>query len=413
MGTVTKKIIYCDVPNIVVRASFMENKCTGVIPVPTNVVDSWEISNPASFQQMVACVDSGTAVITTDKDVAVYDPTIPWTNKKSLYLMNRDDFLRFIQTTKGECKKGMLDNISEYHYEVEASNSIYSAVADAIGAASTESGINTYNTAQDIQNNATQQEAWRPTPPAGDFMNPAMTELVNGRVDLTCEFMANPKSNALRTAQMLNKRCYPMFPSASDKFKIDADNRYPYKIAPAIYHNTPGYCTMHREIERQVDDYEIVPTTQGTINYNFYTLDCDKYEYYPDVLPDVIASESALQQDVNLSGRVKIVVTGLKNMFVEGEEQAKVDMLKRFYSSFLLCTKYFTITSISWSTGFVTALTPNFNQVLLMACVKKKDDRDGLCSFIPIKKNVGLAVAGLTRDEVNELKQIWVNNAEG
>ena len=46
-----------------------------------------------------------------------------------------------------------------------------------------------------------------------------------------------------------------------------------------------------------------------------------------------------------------------------------------------------------------------------MACIKHGDVRDGLLSFIPIKGTVGIAVAGLTVDDYNDLASLVVRYA--
>ena len=105
----------------------------------------------------------------------------------------------------------------------------------------------------------------------------------------------------------------------------------------------------------------------------------------------------------------KIVINGMKNMFNADDPEERIEILKKMYANFFLLTKYFTITHISWKTGFISALTPNYNQVLIYASIKNDDVRDGLFTFIPIKKNIGISVAGLDRDEIIDLENIWLN----
>lgn len=234
------------------------------------------------------------------------------------------------------------------------------------------------------------------------------------------EFMCTEESPVIITAMAFKQRFYIQPKSQISHFKVFMDKRYPSKYVPAIYEGKPGYAILiPKGTARTLYGGAIIPA-EVDVDYQFYELNKELFDYKPDALPETIFHESALKKYLKFTDRIKVNVDGLSNLLADtvinnGEEseeaKAKNAQLIQFFSRFLLNIDYFKITSISGETGWVTAYTPRGNQVLLMACIKHGDVRDGLLSFIPIKGTVGIAVAGLTVDDYNDLASLVVRYA--
>lgn len=400
----TRPYKLCTIPDMIVRATFHDQQCTGICLTACSVVDTWELSNPSNYQAMISYIDSGTAVMTTDAKYAIYNPNIPWQAGKSLILFDADK-INSINNYDGRKKKSGLNGL----FDITLEDDEYETLTGRKPNGSTSINNVIGNMAPGVDVGRVEDFMNKPEENGITSRNTKNAEIVKGRQDITCCFTAPTKSNTLITSQILGKDVVPTYEAASGKFNIDADTRFPSKILPIEYDGIIGYATLHNEICRQSEEFMQVPTKVGNINYHFYQLDSKAYSYYPDILPEVVSSERALQDMVNLTGKVKIVINGMKNMFNADDPEERIEILKKMYANFFLLTKYFTITHISWKTGFISALTPNYNQVLIYASIKNDDVRDGLFTFIPIKKNIGISVAGLDRDEIIDLENIWLN----
>lgn len=234
------------------------------------------------------------------------------------------------------------------------------------------------------------------------------------------DFMCAEDSPAIICGKAFHQKFYVEPKSKSQHLKLFMDKRYPVKYAPAMYEGKPGYAILvNKEDARVLYGGSLIPTEEE-VQYQFYELNTELFDYKPDVLPETIFHEGALKKYLKFTDKVKINVNGLSNLLAntvgdDGKENQEAEekntQLIQFFARFLLNVDFFTITSVSGDTGWVTAYTPRGTQVLLMACVRKGDTRDGLCSFIPIKGVVGIAVAGLTVDDFNDLAELVVRYA--
>lgn len=407
MRDAIKKYCICINPDIIVWAKFNDNRCTGVTAVTAATADKWEISNPNDFSAIMSSIDSGTAVLTSASKGAIFIPNSPWKNRHTLRLFDTRK-AGYINNFDSRLVEDSVAGI----YRIELTDDEYATLT---GVQPSESGVNIDSVIGSMtpgMNVGSVSDNFMNKPEFNNSQATTSKDIVKGHQDITCSFTAPIKSDALITASVFEKECIPMYDAAVNGFTLDAEKRFPSKVIPVAYGDTIGYATIHRDISRQSDEYLQVATKVGTINYHFYEMNNDAYDYYPDILPEVVASNTNLHGMVNLTGKVKIAINGMKNMFNAGDPEENVEMLKKMYANFFLITKFFTITHISWKTGFISALTPNFNQVLIYASVKKKDLRDGLFSFIPIKKQIGISVAGLSRDEIVELERIWLTESK-
>lgn len=407
MRDALRKYYICINPEVIVRAIFKDNQCKTIIAMPASTADKWEISNPSDYQAILSCIDSGTAVLTTREKGAIFLPDSPWKDGQTLRLFNisRAGYINNFDSRLSddpnipEVKVISLTDV-EYEALTQAPSVSPMDIDAAIG--NMTPGMNVGRVSDDFM-----------TKPGYDpSRNTTSKDIVKGHQDITCCYTAPPKSNAIISANILDRECLPMYDATVNKFTIDVDSRFPSKIIPVVYGEAVGYATLHKDISRQSDEYIQVPTAMGTANYHFYELDNYLYDYYPDILPEVVASNANLHEMVNLTGKVKIAINGMKNMFSADDPEENVEALKKLYENFFLITNFFTITHISWKTGFISALTPNYNQVLIYASIKKKDERDGLFTFIPIKKQIGISVAGLDRDEIIDLEQLWLSETK-
>ena len=112
----TRPYKLCTIPDMIVRATFHDQQCTGICLTACSVVDTWEISNPSNYQAMISYIDSGTAVMTTDAKYAIYNPNIPWQAGKSLILFDADK-INSINNYDGRKKKSGLNGLFDITLE--------------------------------------------------------------------------------------------------------------------------------------------------------------------------------------------------------------------------------------------------------------------------------------------------------
>lgn len=392
-----KRLLICRRPGSYVRVSFFDNKVSGVLCQPLHVVRDWEQSNPDSFNAAISCIDSQTACMIEENDnntVVCYDNSIAWTPGESLYTMSMSELQEILSKKNGSIQpaNNMMPGLEELTYEDFVSEDpIQRIISNTTGRMV---GAGAASIAADV--NAMKNRA-------DNFMPPPVTEVMAGNQDYTALFAAPKKSNAIITAQILNKDVRMLPDSMIGKLILDTDSRFPTKFIPAIYDNEVGYVTLHKDRVEPVGFTEI-PTVSEELVYRFNPVGVPGFNMYPDVLADVITSESKLQTLVDLSGKIRIAVNGIQNMFATDDEEEKKDILKKIYINYLCSTHFFKITYISWKTGFVQALTPTAKPVLLYAAISKGPAQRSNYTFIPINKNIGINVVGLDAVDLKELQ---------
>lgn len=232
-----------------------------------------------------------------------------------------------------------------------------------------------------------------------------------GIVDST--FVCANDSPTIISAMAFNQKFFIEPKASVAKFNTYADKRYPCKNLPALYEGKPGYALLVKTaFARASIGGLVIPTEVEGMSYQFFEMNTELFDYKPDVLPETIFHDSALQKHLKMTDKIKVNVKGLSNLFGDvvtnnGEEaekeKEKAAVIVQFFGRFLLNLDYFKITSISAETGWVNAYTVRGTQVLMMACVKTGKERDGILSFIPIKGSLGLAIAGLSVEDYNDL----------
>lgn len=226
-------------------------------------------------------------------------------------------------------------------------------------------------------------------------------------------FICAKDSPAIISAMAFNQKFFIEPKASVAKFNTYADKRYPCKNLPALYEGKPGYALLVKTaFARASIGGLVIPSEVEGMSYQFFEMNTELFDYKPDVLPETIFHDSALQKHLKMTDKIKVNVKGLSNLFGDvvtnnGEEaekeKEKAAVIVQFFGRFLLNLDYFKITSISADTGWVNAYTARGTQVLMMACVKTGKERDGILSFIPIKGSLGLAIAGLSVEDYNDL----------
>jgi hypothetical protein len=436
--TAEVSIYLSDKPNTVLRASFFDGECTGLVATEIKAIEGWEQTHPKDYYAIQSMIDSRSAIINEKGYYTVFHNRGIPANSQVLYNIPKEVFKDFDELVNGTQRAGNCPGTYIYTFKLEDGEfkfngntpiidtpegfSIYSLIkyfskkkgkelpkylkeeSNALSSISSMSGVSVTDTMASSNNsyrNLNEQVQEKDNEGYDKFLSGVRYGLTKSRAESMCN--EKSKLNTICKLLVKDKECYVVDKHASDHLKFDMDSRYPYTFVPCIYNDNPSYAALRRGYDIS-QEYNSVPY-DDELFYHIYHLDNEKYEYWPDALPEAIAYESKLQKDIDLTGRAKIVVNGMKSLFTEDneEDEAKKDMLRKFFAEFLLNTKFFKVTHISSKTGFVTAITKTNKQVLMIACKENRPSSDGLCTFIPIKNGIGIAVVGLTELDVKEL----------
>lgn len=386
-----RNFMVCEQPDKVVHISIRENIARNIGVKDLKYFESLELTHPDQYQAYQAKVEDGTAVITSKDKVAVYYYDRPYTPNKTLMLMNRSDYEKLLKDGATR-EPAEIDFMVDIKAEVDDGVNGQDAVA-AMAMSAMASGSYATMTHHHFSENS---------------MNPPVDESVGKKAfiageDITAVFGAPSGSDVVLVSAILGKACKFFPKSMMGEITIDADKRYPTKYAPAILNKEAGFVTLHKNGVTPMGCTE-VPTVEDDYSYMFYPLATEGLDIYPDVLADVIAADSSLQTFVNMSGKIRIAVNGIKSMFAEDEDEEKKGKIIEVYLKYFRETHYFRILHVSWKTGLVTAITPDAKPVLLCAAIRKGNMYNyDLKSFIPICKSIGLVVVGINNIDYAKL----------
>jgi hypothetical protein len=413
----TKSVyVYID-GGVIVYPEFLNEYAVKVKVQSVDVLNQIEKEDSKKYNDLIAMVDSGTAVVTSENNIAVYDYQEPWSPGDSIYTMARASFEKLFKNNNAKLTDSEIPYFKKLTYEINdgkgngeqsPEQAPTANTAETLGAAfGAMSGNSDMAAGAALNAMATGSAGGSATPE--NFMNrPREDQSANERQlisggDSKALFCSMPGSNSLITAAILRQECKAAPDIMMGDITLDGDKRYPTKYLPTIYQKEAGFVTLHRGNADRAGSITI-PTRDENYSYHFYKMVTNGLEMFPDVLADVITADSGLQEYVDMTGRVKIVVNGIKGMFSDEDEEEKKDAIKKIYIEFFRKHHYFKIIHISWKTGWVSALTPDYKPVLLCAAMRTGNiNVYELKSFIPISRSIGLAVVGFDNIDMEKM----------
>lgn len=378
-----KKVKVVIKPQMVVRVSFIDNKPVGLVAMPQETVDQWELSNPQSYQAIISMIDSGQAVVTDKDHVAWYDPNVAWKPFESLKTISPQELDEITHKRSGEFSQTDINmNVYDYSFFDDDNLTSYERMMQkAIGQMGSEVAPEVSSDVKD------------------DFMNPPIA-----KKDESALWVAPKDSKCIMTAKILGQKIYTLPESSLGGFTAEIDSRYPTKYIPTLFNEKLGWSTLNKDDGVSGKFTEIITDDTEGLVFRFRSIETSGYTLYPDVLSCVLCSNPSIAPNLSLTGRVTVAVSGIANMFSNQDPEEKKDKLISLYKEFFMNSQYFNITNVSWSTGFIQAVTPDYKPVLLYAALRDNEaPASDTFTFIPIFKSIGLAVVGLDKDHIDEL----------
>jgi hypothetical protein len=240
-----------------------------------------------------------------------------------------------------------------------------------------------------------------------DEQDETLSGAVYAAGDQSALLVVKEQSFPFKTMKMIGKMPTVLTDTMAERLNCDFDLRVPHKYVPCTYNGVPCFLTVSND-EHQYSSYAVEQDALTKNYYRIYPLITEGIEVYPDILIDVLTKNSNLRGDADWKDGLHLTAQGFKNFFddekVKEQRAEDVELFKTFFQK----NPGYRVHYISWSTGCISALTPDMNQVLLIAGEQKaRISNSTLETFIPLSEGnkLGVVVIGANYKEYLKLAQ--------
>ena len=185
---------------------------------------------------------------------------------------------------------------------------------------------------------------------------------------------------------MLNVKHTSVSKEVIKRFGMDFDTRIPNYYVAGIYNGRSGFIVHTKQSGTQNEYY--IPE-EDKLNpgyeYHFYPMDVEGLKVQPEILIDMLAKHRDVCKDVKFDDKAMLFLNKVDGLFDNDDIKARRDEITNDFYQFFMRYPEFRITYISWDTGYVTALTPEKEQVLIIAANRTGNiSKRSFNTFIPV-----------------------------